>query len=343
MNNKSFVWIDFENAPHVWVLSPIIEHLQSKGYQLLLTARDFSYTVELCRRLGYEAKVIGLPGSGTNKVIKVWRVLDRAFRLYKETLGKRGNVVLALSHGSRSQILAAHYLGIPVVSLDDYEFSDQSLVRFMDHLLVPLPIPKDVWGRYSNRVEHYPGLKEELYLCNFEPRQDGLAELNDGDRVNVLFRPEGRFAHYRSAQTQVLQSSILEYLAKYPQVFLVLLPRDAVQAEILANFCKDHRVSYWLPERVLDGPTLIWEMDLVISGGGTMTREAAVLGVPSYSFFAGKWGAVDQHLQAEGRLIQLSSAEDTGKIVIKNRDQDSISVSGDALEFVVDFIEDMVA
>ena len=36
----------------------------------------------------------------------------------------------------------------------------------------------------------------------------------------------------------------------------------------------------------------------MISGGGTMTREAAVLGVPSYSFFRGREGQVDAWLES---------------------------------------------
>jgi predicted glycosyltransferase len=43
---------------------------------------------------------------------------------------------------------------------------------------------------------------------------------------------------------------------------------------------------------------LIWYSDLVISGGGTMNREAAALGVPVYSIFLGKSGAVDRYLSS---------------------------------------------
>ena len=343
VNWKPAVWIDFENAPHVWVLSPIIEYLRSQGYPLILTARDFSCTVGLCHRLGYDVQVIGQPGPGKTMATKMWRLLERASRLYMQLLGTRKSIALALSHGSRSQVLAAHYLGIPVVSLDDYEFSNQSLVRFVDHLLVPFPIPKDIWGRYSDRVRHYPGLKEELYLCNFEPDQDNLRELDGIDQVKVLFRPEGRFAHYRSAQSEALQKVILNYLAGHSNLFLVPLPRDAVQAKVLVNFCEECKVPYWLPEEVLDGPALIWKMDVVVSGGGTMTREAAVLSVPSYSFFAGQWGAVDRYLETQGRLVRLCCAEDVNRIVLKKRDQASVTVSSDALEFVIGFVEDMVA
>jgi len=72
---------------------------------------------------------------------------------------------------------------------------------------------------------------------------------------------------------------------------------------------------------MLYGLDLIWASDLVISGGGTMNREAAALGVPVYSIFRGRIGAVDQHLAAEGRLVLLESVEDVRtKIKIERSD-----------------------
>ena len=76
-----------------------------------------------------------------------------------------------------------------------------------------------------------------------------------------------------------------------------------------------------VPERVVDGLNLIWHSDLVISGGGTMNREAAALGVPVYSVFRGKIGAVDQYLSRHGRLVLLERAEDVRtRIALVRRD-----------------------
>ena len=44
----------------------------------------------------------------------------------------------------------------------------------------------------------------------------------------------------------------------------------------------------------------MYAADLVIGAGGTMTREAALLGVPTFSVFAGKSPAVDRALEAQG-------------------------------------------
>jgi predicted glycosyltransferase len=65
-----------------------------------------------------------------------------------------------------------------------------------------------------------------------------------------------------------------------------------------------------VPKHAVDGLDLIWYSDLVISGGGTMNREAAALGIPVYSLFRGTMGAVDKHLAATGRLVLLESEQD---------------------------------
>lgn len=336
------VWVDFENAPHVWVFSRVVERLRRAGYPLILTARDFSCTVGLCEHLGEDVRVIGRPGMAKSGPGRVLRVGERTLNLYASMFARRRQVALALSHGSRSQVIAAHYLGIPVLTLDDYEFCDKSVFRFVDRHLMPFPIAKEAYGRYADRVVWYPGLKEDLYLCDFQPTMDGFAELPaEGERVRVLLRPEGRFTHYRSAQSEVLQEAILGYLAGQRDVFLVLLPRDPEQGRALTDFCAVHGIPCWTPRQVLDGPALIWEMDLVIGGGGTMTREAAALGVPSYSFFAAHWGAVDRYLQAQGRLVQLAQVDDVQQIRLVRRVRTPPAISHEALDFVTSFVEHM--
>ena len=96
-----------------------------------------------------------------------------------------------------------------------------------------------------------------------------------------------------------------------------------------------------IPGRVVNGLNLIWHSDFVISGGGTMNREAAALGVPVYSVFRGRIGAVDQHLASRGRLVLLKSVEDVQtKIIIARRNRpQSPGVRADAiLHYIVDQI-----
>src|SRR2546426_12290764 len=87
-----------------------------------------------------------------------------------------------------------------------------------------------------------------------------------------------------------------------------------------------------IPATVVDGLNLLWCSDLVVSGGGTMNREAAALGVPVYSIFRGKTAAVDIRLQEEGRLILIENTDQVlHKILLKRRPKD-IAVNSKPLQ-----------
>jgi predicted glycosyltransferase len=65
-----------------------------------------------------------------------------------------------------------------------------------------------------------------------------------------------------------------------------------------------------VPDHAVDGRSLVALADVVVSAGGTMIREAAALGTPTWSIFEGRRGAVDEQLEREGRLRFLTDAEE---------------------------------
>ena len=104
----------------------------------------------------------------------------------------------------------------------------------------------------------------------------------------------------------------LNFLPKSRKFAWCCLPRNERQAVSIRNewpeLIKSGKVI--IPDRVVDGLNLLWFSDLAISGGGTMNREAAALGVPVYSIFRGEIGAVDRYLSESGRLVLLEKVED---------------------------------
>ena len=74
-----------------------------------------------------------------------------------------------------------------------------------------------------------------------------------------------------------------------------------------------------MPAEVLDGSNLIASADLVVSAGGTMNREAAALGVPAISVYAGEWAAIDEELVREGRLQRISSRAEIDGLTISKK------------------------
>jgi hypothetical protein len=128
----------------------------------------------------------------------------------------------------------------------------------------------------------------------------------------VTLRPPATEAHYHNPESEVLFAETLRLLASHPKVRAVTLPRNARQGQQLrAQWSKLIASGRMLvPSSPVNGLNLIWFSDLVVSGGGTMNREAAALGVPVYSIFRGKIGAVDRYLVQEGRLVLLENIRD---------------------------------
>ena len=77
-----------------------------------------------------------------------------------------------------------------------------------------------------------------------------------------------------------------------------------------------------------------------------MNREAAALGVPVYSIFRGKIGAVDRYLAEQGRLTLIETVEDVRlkiRPVRRPKATESDFTNRTALKQIVTAIEEMMA
>jgi hypothetical protein len=128
----------------------------------------------------------------------------------------------------------------------------------------------------------------------------------DRRRVIVVVRtpPEVSLYHLHG---NPLFDAVIDRLGRDPRVHSVVLPRTAAQRDALLG---RRLPSLLVPERAVDAQSLVALADLVVSAGGTMNREAVALGTPVVTTFAGRLGAVDERLVAEGRLRALTSADD---------------------------------
>jgi uncharacterized protein len=316
------VWIDIDNSPHVPFFVPIIDELRKQGIDVTVTARDAYQVRELLEFYKVGGQVMGRH-AGKNKVLKVAVNCVRALQL--ASTASRFQPDLGLSHGSRAQVLICKALNIPSTVIDDYEFSTRTGFVEPDWTLMPDIIPDGAMTKHADRVTRYPGLKEDVYVPRFRPDAGIFRELKiSGDRLLVTLRPPADQAHYHNPESDTLFAATVRFLASQPQVLAIALPRDERQNRKLrrqwAGMIDADRMI--IPERPVDGLNLVWFSDLVVSGGGTMNREAAALGVPAYSLFRGKIGAVDQYLALGGRLTLIEKPEDVAtkiRLVRRNR------------------------
>jgi predicted glycosyltransferase len=318
------IWIDLDNSPHVPFFAPIIEELERSGYSVVLTARDCFQVCELADLFNLTYRRVGRH-YGKNPVWKLAGLGWRSLQLVPGAL--RDKPVLALSHGSRSQLLAANLLRIPSVTIADYEFARIWMLVHPTWVITPEIIADSTIHARKEHILKYPGIKEDVYVPRLDPDSRILAKLGlGGTDVVVLVRPPATEAHYHRPESDELFKGVLDFLGGKPHVKMILLPRNERQAANIRSkwptlFAKGQIL---IPDSVLDGLNLIWHSDLVISGGGTMNREAAALGVPVYSIFRGKIGAVDRYLASVERLTLIENLEDIGnKLILKKRDRSS--------------------
>ncbi|MCX6880618.1 MAG: DUF354 domain-containing protein [Verrucomicrobia bacterium] len=305
------VWIDLENTPHIPFFRPIIRELRKQGHQVVLTARDGYQTCEMAGFHALDYQQIGRH-YGRRLIAKVWGLLVRSAQLM--CFARRENPLLALNLGSRSQNLAAKLMGIPVVEIMDYEHTAESRLLESRWYLTPVVVTTSLHaGSPSKRIRTYDGIKEDVYVPDFLPDETILDHLGLHDaKVVVTARPPATEAHYHNPEAEQLFARFMRRALECPEVKTVLLPRNPRQEADL----RDHYPQWFagsnlvVPPGVVDGLNLIWHSDLVVSGGGTMNREAAAMGVPVYSVFRGPTGAVDRQLCAQHRLILIETPAD---------------------------------
>lgn len=314
------VWIDIDNPPQVQYLFPFRQAFANRGFQVLLTARDYGATYDLLRARGARFAAVGGEFGG-GRWNKLSGVLGRAGSLARLMVRRRPQLVLS---SSRSSAITARALGIPAFVMVDYEFVELTSYRYTGvTLLFPDVIEPAVFRRQGfaeRRLMPFPGLKEDISFADVDLRgagEDPFASAIDSESVRVLFRPPAESSHYYRGESGSLSAQLLAHLAPQRGTTVIFSPRHPSQVRQV------EALSWATPPVILRQPVpfvpLLSSVDGVISAGGTMLREAAYLGVPAYSIFRGDIGGVDRHLERIGRLTMVSSGADFDKLKFVKR------------------------
>jgi len=315
------IWIDLANSPHVPFFHALIPEFERRGGEVETTARDFAQTLELAEAAGLAPTVIGAHG-GRALTRKAGDLVGRAAALRRWARGR--GFELAVSHNSYAQVAAARSLGIRSVTLMDYEHqpANHLAFRLASLVIVPQSFPEAALRRYGARagkVRRYGGIKEDVYLADFTPDPrfaKTLHELGvDSHEILAVVRPPASEALYHRFENELFDE-LMRRLSGLENVKVILLPRSHEQRKA---YTERARANLIFPNKALDGANLIASADLVISAGGTMNREAAALGIPAATIYAGRWAAIDEALVREGRLMRLSTRADLYALPVEKK------------------------
>ena len=305
------IWIDVDNPPQVQYLLPFADAFRNRGTDVVITARDYGNALELLKQRTSPFIVVGTE-FGRSRIAKVTGVLRRA-RALKALFAGSGKPSVLLC-ASRSSAIAARRMGIPSFVIFDYEYASSSIYRLTRSTVlypdVVDPAPLLASGLRRQQLRPFRGLKEDISFAAVDlddvPPHTFSAVEDDG-LVRVLFRPPSEKSHYYNPASRELALRTLEHLAAQPRAIVIFAPRHVWQAEEL-------RGMEWLNQPVVLREAvpfvqLLKAVDLVVSSGGTMLREAAYLGLPAYSIFKSRIGGVDRYLESIGRVRVIGSPE----------------------------------
>jgi predicted glycosyltransferase len=291
----------------VLVLRPLVELLESDGHEVEITARPLSHTLELLDDWGHAYTALGHYG-GVSRAGKARAAGARVRDMLR--FGRGRGFDAALAHGSTDLPVASRVLRVPNSTMFDYEWAvlqHHVNCRLANRVLVPDAIPAERLARYGAKppkLVRYPGLKEEYYMADFEPDTAVLDQLGvDRELPLCVVRTAPSYALYLGGSENPLLPRLLRHVVEEEGAQAVVLARTPEQRQDIRALGLE-RVM--VPDRAVDGRSLVAFADALVSAGGTMNREAAVLGTPVWSIFEGKMGAVDELLAREGRLRFLT-------------------------------------
>lgn len=306
------IWIDVENPPQVQYLLPLKPALEARGADVVVTARDYGNAFELLDQSGVDYTPVGASyGAGKARKVLGLAGRTRALLAHLRTTGRPDASVSA----SRAAAVVTRLLHRPSFVIIDYEHVSLSVFRLAgSRILHPDVIPAAAFkGVPAERLVPFAGLKEDLSFAGLDAAATPAHALAIPDGlVRVLLRPAAEESHYYREESGRMARELLDRLAGEDRAVLVFAPRYARQVDTLRQFA--WRNEPVVLERAVPFVSLLKAVDLVISAGGTMLREAAYLGVPAYSLFQGAAGGVDRHLAALGRLVLLSDPSDFDRI-----------------------------
>lgn len=293
------IWFDLSNSPHINMFYDLIKELENEGHEIIITSRPLANTIQLLEQKGLKHKVIG-NHYGKNILKKIFGFPIRIIQLNNYLKTKQIN--LAISQSSFHSPIVAWLLNIPSIYTNDNEHAIGNKPAF--HFATKILIPENLFKqslyknkKIINKIIQYPGIKEGIYLWKSGEKINLKRAENLSSIKKIYFRPEPPTAQYYNGKLNFMDETILALQKKYQ---IVILPRDKNQN----NHYKNKKFNLIT---VADKPISFFDIAtdclLFIGAGGSMTRELAILGIPTISVYQGKLLEVDEILISKGMMI----------------------------------------
>lgn len=293
------IWFDLSNSPHINMFYDLIKDLERDGHTIIITSRPLANTVELLDQRGLKHTVVG-DHYGKNFLKKVFGYPIRVLQLRKFLKSQKPD--LAVSQSSFHSPVVARLLGIPSIYTNDNEHALGNKPAFFcaTKILIPENLPVErvaKTGISAKKVLQYPGVKEGIYLWSKGEAIQEQRKKNTSGVINIYIRPEPQTAQYYKGKENFLDDTIVALQNKYQ---ITVLPRDGNQAK---HYKQEKFNATHVPDKPMSFDIIAANCSIFIGAGGSMTRELAILGIPTISVYQDDLLEVDTFLIAKGLML----------------------------------------
>src|SRR5437867_4102551 len=302
------VWIEVLTPKQALFFEPLYRALRWRGHDALITTRVYREGEQTLKLKKLRFSVVGTHGGGT-AFGKLTASAERVTKLANLIQKWKPNLAVSFSSVEASRV--AFGLGIPHVAANDSPHSwmvARLTIPLTTFLCCPWIFKKKTWSRLGaprDRIVTYRALDPAAWLKRHKSDPRILNKLGlDPEQPVVVLRTEEAFASYltgRSSDSRpVVGPVIANLLRKDKELQILVSTRYGQQAPVLR---RRFGIKFIVLDQIIDAASLLSSTDVFVGSGGTMTVEAALLGVSAISCFPGPKPLYIRYLERK-RLVK---------------------------------------
>jgi len=285
------VWYDACTGKHTRYGAAIGKRLRADGHEFIFTTREHPDTIPLAKALGEKTLVVGKynPSTLTSRLQESGERIIAFAKMFED---KKPDI--AIAHQSVELCRVAFGLGIPIILTADTPHAhavNMLTIPFAHTVVVSEALPKRFTNQYcAQNVVSFKGVDEVAWIKDYQiPKRPKQKK-----PLIVLRQVETKAAYAKGKHDTV--KTLAEQLGELGNVNLL----ERYNSE---------GATYGSKSAFEDSVALVAIADLVVSYGGTISREAALMGVPSIAISEMAETPVNTYLAKKGFPFFITTEE----------------------------------